>query len=39
MPDRIYTIYTQFDQKFMPSQIQLVEFQIRPGMKYWLNWV
>ena len=39
MPGQIYTIYTQFDQKFMPSRIRPVKFQIRPGMKYWLNWV
>ena len=39
MPGWIYTIYTEFDQKFMPGWIQPVEFEIRPGMKYWLNWV
>ena len=30
MPGRIYTIYTQFDQKFMPGRIRLVEFEIWP---------
>ena len=30
MPSRIYTISTQFDQKFMPGQIRPVEFEIRP---------
>ena len=38
MPGRIYTIYTQFDQKFMPGRIRLTG-QIRLGMKYCSNWV
>ena len=27
MPGQIYTIYTQFDQKFMPGRFQPVEFK------------
>ena len=39
MPGRIYTIYTQFDQKFMPGQIRPVELGVNGGMKYCSNWV
>ena len=37
MPGRIYTIYTQFDQKFMPGRIRPVKYGLlRAILSQWI---